>query len=100
MPKPEHCPCCGQIILDRIVLELTPIQRRIWEIVSRRRELPTMRLRELTWADDPDGGPDSHNLLSMHVGNINKKLKPHGMMIYGTRGPGDNVYRIVELAAS
>ncbi len=57
---------CGRPIIPE-GLRLSPIQRRILEVVDRRGEISPRDLADAVWADDPNGGPlDSHALVA-HV---------------------------------
>jgi hypothetical protein len=53
----ECCPGCGRP-MPWNDLVLPPIKRRIYDIVSRHDGISAEHLRELVWAEDPNGGPE------------------------------------------
>lgn len=77
---------------------LTPKQRKLYEIVRSAGQLGiTCRdLMNRLYADDPDGGPDSQNVVQVHTSFANKRLKAFGFAIRGRGGHG-SVYRLVKL---
>ena len=50
------------------------------------------------YADDPDGGPNGHNIVCVTIKHINAKLEKHGhrIRIRGSGGPG-SIYKVVGL---
>jgi len=48
----------------------------------------------LTWASDPNGGPEDRKCLHVHVHQLNEKLAPHGLRIRGSKSFGYRVDRI------
>jgi hypothetical protein len=79
-------------------LTLPRMLRRIYEAVKRHPGITPARLRDIVWADDPDGGPlDISTCLSVQIINLNARLKPHGIEVRSaTKKPG-TTYRIVAL---
>lgn len=45
-------------------------------------------LMDVLYGDDPDGGPDSLNIVSVVKFHLRKKLEPLGIGIVSTGGPG------------
>jgi len=86
------CPCCGQPIPPDI--HLSPIQRRIYELVKRFPGISRTDLTSRVYADDPTGGPDSDNVISVHAYQINRRLKPHGLILRAVRGYGYHIERL------
>jgi hypothetical protein len=77
---------------------LPPIKQRILDAV-RRRPRSAEELREIVWADDPNGGPEDRRVVHVHVWQLNRLLMPYGFAIRAGRGAGA-VYRCVEVATS
>jgi len=48
------------------------------------------------YADDPNGGPEKHNIVSVMASKANKTLKELGWRIKATGGPG-SLYTLVKL---
>lgn len=88
------CPCCGAGIADRTVL--TRVQQRIYDSVRRHPALTGRELMRYVYADDPDGGPLSPKIISIHIIAINKRLAPQGLAICNRRGSGDG-YKLIKL---
>lgn len=86
------CPCCGQDVetptLD-IVIEtcgISPFQARILEAVwrGRGRSVPTQRIFDAMYADDPDGGPSNNEMYKAFKFGLNRlreRLKGSGVWI-------------------
>lgn len=66
------CPCCSQIVevptVDIIIdrYQLTPLEAKILRAVWRGKghPVPTERIFDAMYADDPDGGPSPHRMYS------------------------------------
>ena len=89
----EICPTCGQTIPPRFQIT-GRVSRRLVEIVVKRRDGITRgELTALLYAEDPNGGPQSENIVSVLIHNINEQLAPQGYRIRGIRGgPGSRYY--------
>jgi hypothetical protein len=87
----KTCPCCGQPIPP--ALTLPPILQRIYDFVQRWPGCTRSQIADHVYADDPNGGPDSLQVISQHVWRLNVLLKPHGLMVRSHGGP-DSTYRI------
>ncbi len=98
MKRPRICECCGQIIPPAIgALDNMRVKKRIYECVARHPEgVSRSEIIESVYADDPDGGPEFANVISVHVARINKLIEREGVRIHSTRGP-HAVYRLVAL---
>jgi hypothetical protein len=86
-----RCPHCGvPIPSDEIAAVLAPVQRRLYEII---RDSGTVGISgrdilDKLYADDPDGGPESFNVVSATARNTNEKLAPFGVKLRANaRGP-------------
>lgn len=88
------CPCCGAGIADTSVL--TRIQQRIYDTIFRHPGLLARELMEFIYADDPDGGPLSSKIISVHVVGINRRLASQGIAVHARHGSSDG-YKIIKL---
>jgi hypothetical protein len=80
------CPSCG-----RPLPALPRVKQRIFDLVGRYPGIAAERLRELVWADDPNGGPENRKLIRVHVHQLNRMLAPFGVRVRGSISYG---YRI------
>lgn len=89
--KVPLCKCCGHpIVADEIGVVLTPLQRRIFNIVK---TAGTAGIRgkdimELVYANVSNGGPDSTNIIAVVASQMNRRLAQFNLKIKGRRGPG------------
>jgi DNA-binding response OmpR family regulator len=106
MNNGEPCPCCGQAIaLDaqyrwnphsRVLTgnggatRLTEMQSRIfsklWQLWPSGRMISLDELMDHCYADDPDGGVDSRNIISVQISFIRKRIEPLGISVRGYHG--------------
>lgn len=86
------CPTCNRPLVPH-GLRLSPIQRRILQIVQKRGAISPQDLRDLVWANDRNGGPADPKALTVHVWHLNKKLARHGICVRAGTGRG-TVYTI------
>jgi hypothetical protein len=84
------CPECGHPIpADEVAAELSPMQRKLYEIV-RRAGVAGISAREILvelYAHDPSGGPTGTNIVSVFAHYANVRLKKRGLEITARRGP-------------
>ncbi len=84
------CPHCGHPMpADEVTLMLTPRQRQLYEIV-RDAGIAGISARDILdkmYADEPNGGPDTANIISVFAHHANVRLKPFGLEISARRGP-------------
>jgi hypothetical protein len=80
---------------DEISAALTPTQRRLYEIVRDAGDAGILgrAIREKLYAHDPDGGPASLNIVSVHAMLANKRLWPFRIAIEVER----RIWRVVDL---
>jgi hypothetical protein len=83
----RQCPHCGAPRVPER-LPLTPVQRRIVDVVRRRGEVNAEDLRCAVWADDEDGGPLNDKTLHVHIYLLNKKLRRYGLAVRANKGAG------------
>jgi hypothetical protein len=62
---PATCPSCGAIVPPKIALSRTG--RRIFDAVKAHPGILAENLRDIVWADDPSGGPESRHAIYAHV---------------------------------
>lgn len=101
------CPCCGSevdrgykhiaidpkeyvIYLHGNAIPLTKIRFGILQRIVDGHGVPVhwRKITEWTYQDDPNGGPESHNNISVQVGNIKKIIEPYGFTIKSSIGYG------------
>lgn len=101
--KIRLCPDCKRPLADiGIAATLPAIKRRIYEVVAAAGEHGINRwdILDKAYADAPDGGPECVAAVKVHICQINKRIKAHGVKIAGTwrQGSRDNsLYRLVTI---
>lgn len=63
-------------------LATRPDGATVWEVLG------------AVYADDPDGGPEDSNVISVMAAQINRKLAPLGYRVRGSGGPGSRYFLI------
>ena len=95
------CATCGQTLPPPFPkgVRLSPIQGKIFEVIRRSGQHGISRdsVHQQAYVDDPDGGPEWGNVISVHVNHINKKLRVAGVKIEGERGRASAGYRLVRV---
>jgi hypothetical protein len=96
--SPGVCPCCKRPLSPEIKLRGPRMQRYFNVIAAHPEGLTVWQLLDLAYADDPNGGPEKHNVISVTCHNINRLIRPQGWEIVssGRGGPG-SVYRLRQL---
>jgi hypothetical protein len=88
MAPMNTCPTCRQLLPPPSPeVYLPTVQRRIVELVRQtgRRGIASDRLFDLVYSGDPDGGPlTGRSCLSVHIHQINRRLRPIGYTLRGT----------------
>lgn len=91
------CEQCGQLVPPAGPRSLSPTQRRIYDFVARHPEgVTSEQIKGAVYGGDPDGGPESGNIVSVHISKMRPALAEVGVTIRSTRGPGAT-YRLVAL---
>jgi hypothetical protein len=85
MFQPRICSHCGQVI-PPTGLRLPKIKARILDIVKRHPDITAAQLRDLVWADDPNGGPECRHTIFVHVAQLNNSLRPFGVCVRSEGG--------------
>jgi len=92
------CPVCSRPYAPRLQVS-GPIRQRVVEIVARRPDgIPVKELCNLTYADDPNGGPlTAQRSINVIVHRANDQLRKQGYQIRARwRGRG-SVYELVKI---
>ena len=100
--KVPLCKCCGHpIIADEIGVVLTPLQRRIFNIVKGAGSagIRGKDVMEIVYANARDGGPLSTNIIAVVANHANRRLAQFSIKIQGRRGPG-GIFTIERLPRS
>lgn len=103
MVKVPLCKCCGHpIVADEIGVVLTPLQRRIFNIVKRAGTAGLTAheiIIDLVYGSQPRGGPISRNVISVVCLQMNRRLVQFSVAIKASRGR-HGVYMLHRLKAS
>lgn len=93
------CPTCARPLpVEDWTLVLTPLERRIYGLVSRRPEIDAEILYTALYGSDPDGGPDPKTI-EMTICNMNKKIRHWGQVIQRARkGHRGQPWRLMTIA--
>ena len=87
--KPARCPHCLQVIPPKGLFRDQPIKKRIYEYLAAHPEGVTrQQILDRVWADDPDGGPEFANVVSVHVKHMRPILEREGLTISCAKGAG------------
>ena len=81
------CPTCGHPVAQPDAYGLSPVERRIFRIIHRAGQAGVSRDSILERAYGRDGGPETLNVISVHVAGINRKLAAHALRVASSRGP-------------
>jgi hypothetical protein len=97
---PKVCSQCGHPLADPDRYGLYPTQRRVFDVIARSGRAGVTRrdILALAWAEDPNGGPSTPTVVSVHVRAINLKIAPHGLVIvcdaWGSHTASYKLYRL------
>lgn len=94
MVKVPLCPSCGHpIVSDEIGVVLTPLQRRIFNLVKRAgvAGVSCQEVMAIVYANVRGGGPVSANIVSVVCNQMNKRLEQFSIAIKGIRGRGGTI---------
>ena len=96
--RPQLCPTCRRPYPPRLVVH-GPVRQRIVNLVASRPDGITRgELLDLVYADEPNGGPDNPNTISVLIKHANEELAAQGFCIEPAwLGPGAR-YRLVRVA--
>ena len=96
----KTCETCGHPIPDdEAGALLRGRQKKLYEIVKSAGSLgiSSQAAMERLYADHPEGGPGTTNVMSVHASNANKKLRAVGLRIRSNPGPKP-IWRLVRIA--
>lgn len=100
------CPCCGRRV-DKLAdlrwngeartlagkgkaLVLPKLRSRIFDVLWKRFPAGQLthksKMMEAMYGDDPNGGPDSDNIISVQVMHLKNQIKPFGLSVKGRGG--------------
>lgn len=92
LAKPKVCPCCKRLLPESLTIGGAR-RRRLLDYVGNHPEGVTVwQIIDAIYWDDPNGGPDKHNCISVMVKQMNRTLIPQGYKIRGTGGPGSRYF--------
>lgn len=89
--KVPVCKCCGHpIVPDEIGVVLTPLQRRVFNIVKTAGAagISGKDIMGMVYANVRGGGPSSTNIIAVVVNGANRRLAQFSLKMQGRRGPG------------
>ena len=79
--RPQLCPTCRRPYPPRLVVH-GPVRQRIVNLVASRPDGITRgELLDLVYADEPNGGPDNPNTISVLIKHANEELAAQGWHI-------------------
>jgi hypothetical protein len=95
--RPQLCPTCRRPYPPRLVVH-GPVRQRIVNLIASRPDGITRgEILDLVYADDPNGGPDNPNTVSVLIKHANAELAAQGFRIEPAwLGPGAR-YRLVRI---
>jgi DNA-binding response OmpR family regulator len=96
------CPCCSGVgtVDDAAGVHLTPMERRLFEIVSEHdyNGISGRDLADAFYSDRINGGPDhAENSVRVQIHRANRKLAAVGRRITATAPGVGGAYRVVPL---
>lgn len=94
------CQCCGHPLPEYGVRAvLTNLQLRIFDAVAHAGQagIPAQRIMDVVYADDPSGGPESHNIIAVVRRQMEPQLMAYGLKIKTRRGPGSPHWTLEKL---
>jgi hypothetical protein len=85
MSRRAHiCPACRRPFPPRLVVH-GPVRQRIVDTIANRPDgISRAELLDVVYADDPEGGPDNANTISVLIHHANIELAPQGFRIEPT----------------
>ncbi len=58
----------------------------LWRSLPSGRLIERQEMMSVVYADDPNGGPESDNTISVQVAYLKKQIKPFGLSVKGRSG--------------
>jgi hypothetical protein len=96
--RPRLCPTCRRPFPPPLVVH-GPVRQRIVDLIANRPDGITRgEIIDLIYCDDPNGGPDNPNTISVLIKKANTELAAQGFRILPAwRGRGAR-YRLMSIA--
>lgn len=91
----ETCPTCGACIPPKSLFN-SKIKDAILDFIRRYPGCNREQIVSGVWSGDPNGGPSSPNIVSVHVHHMQAILAREGLRIYCSQGRAA-AYRLVKL---
>lgn len=88
-PTKTKCPCCGHPYQPASWLDcLPPVQRAVFEAIYNAGQIYQTRqeIMDKVYANAGDKAPESLQVITMHIRNINRKIKAFDLQIVGHPG--------------
>lgn len=90
--RPKVCSQCHRPFPPPLVVR-GPVRQAIVNLIASRPDGVTRaEIIDVVYADDPDGGPENPNTISVLVKFANWDLAPQGYRITSTGGPGSRYH--------
>ena len=90
----KTCPHCGSVTHHELFS--SKIHQRIYDFIKTHPDSSRDEVLSAVYAEDPNGGPESINVISVHITRMNKQLRPKGLKIQGRLGSLGG-YRVLPL---
>ena len=99
--KNRRCPCCGAPLAEELGIKpsvrLGPNQQALFDLLRRHPQgITNEAIRERLFATNRKGDPYHGSIVAVMTHHVNRKIKPWGLAIRGTGGPG-SVYQLVQI---
>lgn len=93
----ECCPVCGREEPPTIYITGAKRQRFLDCLLQHPNGRTVWQLLDYIYWDDPSGGTDKHNIISVMAKAINVRIASQGWRVRATGGPG-SMYRLTRLS--
>lgn len=97
------CTHCGQALPDPVAqaqADLSPLMRKIIDVVRRRPGKSAAELADAVYASAPNGGPEwARDVVVVTICRSRKTLARHGLRLTA-RAPGQPGYRLIQINAA
>jgi len=84
----ELCPTCNRPVPEHTTERLSRTKELIYQFINRHPDCSASDVWNHIYGHDANGGPNTMNIVSVHVSQINKVIAPLGLKIKSTMGPG------------
>lgn len=89
------CPTCGAFIVKEQMFN-SKVKQAIFDYVRKRSGCTSKQIADYVYQDDINGGPDSVNVVAVHIAQMRPTLHQHGLDIRATLGH-TSTYSLVRL---